>query len=119
MAESSDENVWALIAWAASIAGAIVCLILRPTSRYVKYWSYLSISFFIIALIGYVAVNIIGIILDLFPHVGSIVSTLIFTVYFLVIFVIWVVGIIRSISGIFWKPRYIYDFAIRLGIEKI
>lgn len=119
MSQSSDENVWALIAWAATIVGAISALILKPNSKYVKHWSYLSISFFVIFIIGYAAIYIISLIIRLLPIIGPILSSIIYILYLLIVFIIWVVGIIRSISGIFWKPRFIYDLAIRLGIEKI
>ncbi len=108
---SDDEKLWGLLAWLLSIVGAILALALKPNYRYAKYWSYLSISFFIIAIIA----SIIGGIVGLVPILGWILQVLIS----LGLLVIWIIGIIKALNIEWWKPQIIYELAKAIGIEKI
>lgn len=116
---TDEEKIWGLIAWIISIIGAIIALILKPSSKYVKYWAYLSISFFVIMIIGLMIVQIIGLILGFVPFAGWIIATIINGLYSLAILIVWIFGIIKSLSMEFWKPPLIYDLAKMMGIEKI
>lgn len=108
---SDDEKIWALLAWLLSIIGAILVLVLKPTYRYAKYWAYLSLSFFIVAII----VGVVSSILALIPIVGWVISILIS----LAIVILWIIGIVRVLQITWWKPPLIYDIAKAIGIEKI
>ncbi|MCC6016817.1 MAG: hypothetical protein LM582_07235 [Desulfurococcaceae archaeon] len=108
---SDDEKIWALLAWLLSIIGAILVLVLKPTYRYAKYWAYLSLSFFIVAII----VGVVNSILALIPIVGWVISILIS----LAIVILWIIGIVRVLQITWWKPPLIYDIAKAIGIEKI
>jgi uncharacterized membrane protein len=108
---SDDEKIWALLAWLLSIIGAILVLVLKPTYRYAKYWAYLSLSFFIAAII----VGVVNSILALIPIVGWVISILIS----LAIVILWIIGIVRVLQITWWKPPLIYDIAKAIGIEKI
>jgi uncharacterized membrane protein len=107
---SDDEKIWALLAWLLSIIGAILVLVLKPTYRYAKYWAYLSLSFFIVAII----VGVVNSILALIPIVGWVISILIS----LAIVILWIIGIVRVLQITWWKPPLIYDIAKAIGIEK-
>ncbi len=119
MTQTSDENIWGLIAWILSIVGAILVLVLKPNSRYAKYWAYLSVSFFIIFIVGLAIISLITIFLSLIPFLGTIVSSIIQTLYYLFALIVWIIGILKSVSNVFWKPRFIYDLALKLGIENV
>ncbi|MCS7099558.1 MAG: hypothetical protein RMH84_01795 [Sulfolobales archaeon] len=106
-----EEKVWGLIAWLLSVVGAVITLALKPTYRYAKYWAYLSISFFIVAILSTIVVSI----LSLIPIVGRILNALIS----LALLVVYVIGIVKSISLDYWKPPVIYDLAKIIGIEKM
>jgi uncharacterized membrane protein len=108
---SDDEKIWALLAWLLSIIGAILVLVLKPTYRYAKYWAYLSLSFFIVAII----VGVVNSILALIPIVGWVISILIS----LAIAILWIIGIVKVLQITWWKPPLIYDIAKAVGIEKI
>lgn len=108
---SDDEKIWALLAWLLSIIGAILVLVLKPTYRYAKYWAYLSLSFFIVAII----VGVVNSILALIPIVGWVISILIS----LAIAILWIIGIVKVLQITWWKPPLIYDIAKAIGIEKI
>jgi uncharacterized membrane protein len=108
---SDDEKIWALLAWLLSIIGAILVLVLKPTYRYAKYWAYLSLSFFIVAII----VGVVNSILALIPIAGWVISILIS----LAIAILWIIGIVKVLQITWWKPPLIYDIAKAIGIEKI
>ena len=108
---SDNEKIWALLAWLLSIIGAILVLVLKPTYRYAKYWAYLSLSFFIVAII----VGVVNSILALIPIVGWVRSILIS----LAIVILWIIGIVKVLQITWWKPPLIYDIAKAIGIEKI
>jgi uncharacterized membrane protein len=108
---SDDEKIWALLAWLLSIIGAILVLVLKPTYRYAKYWAYLSLSFFIVAIIVWVVNSILALI----PIVGWVISILIS----LAIAILWIIGIVKVLQITWWKPPLIYDIAKAIGIEKI
>jgi uncharacterized membrane protein len=108
---SEDERIWAFIAWLLNIVGAIIGLVLRPGSKYVRYWSYLSIAFFILLIITWVITFIIGFI----PFIGFIINILIY----LGIVIAYIIGLIKVLTIQWWKPPIIYNIAQILGIERI
>ncbi len=114
-----EEKLFALIGWAASIVGAIIVLVLKPQFKYAKYWSYLSISLFILAAIASIMVSIITAILGLIPIVGGIVGLVLSSLLGIVVVIAWIMGILKSISKEYWKPPIIYDVAKMIGIERI
>ncbi|MEM2024675.1 MAG: hypothetical protein QXW94_00025, partial [Desulfurococcaceae archaeon] len=65
--------------------------------------AYLSISFFIVV----VGAQIVSAVFGLIPLIGFFLSALIN----LGLLVMWVVGIMRSLEKVFWKPPAIYDIA--------
>ncbi|MCS7128417.1 MAG: hypothetical protein RMI83_03990 [Desulfurococcaceae archaeon] len=116
---SEEEKLFALIGWAASIVGAIIVLVLKPQFKYAKYWSYLSISLFILAAIAGISIAIITAILGLIPIVGGIISLVLSSLLGIAIVIAWIIGILKSLSKEYWKPPIIYDVAKMIGIEKI
>ncbi len=116
---SDEEKLFALIGWAASIIGAIIVLALKPQFKYAKYWSYLSISLFILAAIASILISIITAILGLMPIVGGIISFALSSLLGIVVAIAWIIGILKSISKEYWKPPIIYDVAKMIGIERI
>lgn len=105
-----DEKNLGIISWMLSIVGAVLGLLLRPDSKYVRHWSYLSISFFIIIIASSFLLGII----KLLP-LGELISMLIK----MSLFVIWIIGVTKSFEVVFWKPILIHDIARKLGIEKM
>ncbi|MGC8572921.1 MAG: hypothetical protein ACP5L0_02815 [Caldisphaera sp.] len=106
---SDDEKLWAFIAWLIPLIGGILALVLKPSYKFAKYWSYLSISFFIIIIIA----NVITILLRFIPILDLFISILIG----LGLFIVWILGILKSLQKVYWKPKVIYDIAQLLGIE--
>ncbi|MDH5816367.1 MAG: hypothetical protein QW794_05035 [Thermosphaera sp.] len=105
-----DEVAWGLIAWIVPLVGAILALVLKPGYRYARYWAYLNLSFFIVIVIG----GIIASILALIPFIGWLIGILIWVA----LLILWVVGIVKSVSKVYWKPPIVYDLARALGIER-
>jgi len=108
---TSDERVWALIAWAATIVGAILALVMKPQYRYTSYWAYLSISFFVVAVVVELSMGVISLTLSIIPLIGVILSRLISTLCALLLFIVWVVGLVKSYRGEYWKIPVVYDLA--------
>lgn len=108
---SEEERIWGFVAWLLSIVGAVLVLATKPKLRYAKYWSYLSISFFIVVIVS----GVICRILNLIPLIGNIFSIFVG----IVLLVLWIVGIVRSLEYEYWKPPLIYDIALAIGIERI
>jgi uncharacterized membrane protein len=119
MSQVDEEKVWGLIAWLVSIIGAVVSLVFKSNSKYVRYWAYLSISFFVVMVVGQMVVWVISLILGFIPFVGWVLSSIISGLYLLVVLVVWVFGIVKSLSMEYWRPPLIYDLARMMGIEKI
>ncbi len=108
---SEEEKIWGLIAWLLSIVGAVLVLTIKPNLRYAKYWSYLSISFFIVAIISGAICGIISLI----PFIGSI-----FTIFIgIALLVLWIIGMVKSLEYEYWKPPLVYNIALAIGIERI
>ncbi|MEM4043917.1 MAG: hypothetical protein QXU60_05875, partial [Sulfolobales archaeon] len=63
---SEEEKIWGFIAWLLSIIGAVLALVLKPGYKYVRYWAYLSISFFILV----VVIKVLTWILAFIPFIG-------------------------------------------------
>ncbi|MEM0044144.1 MAG: DUF4870 domain-containing protein [Sulfolobales archaeon] len=108
---SEEEKIWGFIAWLLSIIGAVLALVLKPGYKYVRYWAYLSISFFILV----VVIKVLTWILAFIPFIGWILSVLIG----LALLIAWILGIVKSLNKEYWKPPIIYDIARMLGIERI
>ena len=108
---SSDERLWGLLAWALLIVGAVIALIFRSGSRYVRYWAYLSISFTIVIIVAFA----ISMILSLIPFIGWVLGILIDL--FLVI--TYIIGLVKVLSDEAWRPPVVYDVARVIGIERI
>lgn len=109
---SDEERLWGFIAWLIPLIGGIISLVLKPNHRYIKHWSYLSISFSIFIIMAIVIAIAIGVI----PIVGGILSIII-TIIFTILFIMtWVIGILRSLEKVLWKPVIVYDLAKLLGL---
>ncbi|NAZ27050.1 MAG: DUF4870 domain-containing protein [Thermogladius sp.] len=112
---AQEEKVYAIIAWLIPIVGPVVSLILKPGVRYVKHWSILSISFLIVAILGYAVIGILDLILSII-HLGLI-GKVLTTLFAILVLIAWVVGILKAAEGEYWKPPLIYDIALKLGLE--
>lgn len=115
MAAQEEEKIYALIAWFIPVVGPVVSLILKPGVKYVKHWSILSISFLIVAILGYAVIEILDLILSII-HLGLIGKALT-TLFGILVLIVWVIGILKVAEGEYWKPPLIYDIALKLGLE--
>ncbi|MEM3981066.1 MAG: hypothetical protein QXV06_05440 [Ignisphaera sp.] len=104
-----DERLWGFIAWVIPLVGGILALVLKPGIKYIRHWSYLSITFGIIMIVGL----IIGRLFSIIPLVGWLVELLIG----IALLIMWVVGIVRALDKILWKPPIVYDLAKTLGFQ--
>jgi uncharacterized membrane protein len=105
---TEEEKLWGFIAWLIPLIGGIIGLVIKQGSNYVRHWSYLSIGFFIVLVIG----QVINIIFSFIPFIGRLLVVLVD----LGLLVIWIIGILRSLEKNLWKPPIIYDIAKILGL---
>jgi uncharacterized membrane protein len=115
VATQEEEKIYALIAWFIPVLGPVVSLILKPGVKYVKHWSILSISFLIVAILGYAVIEILDPIL-LIIHLGM-VGKVLTTLFGILVLIVWIIGILKVAEGKYWKPPLIYDVALKLGLE--
>ncbi|MGC8997036.1 MAG: hypothetical protein ACP5HH_04655 [Fervidicoccaceae archaeon] len=105
---TEEEKLWGFIAWLIPLIGGIIGLVIKQGSNYVRHWSYLSIGFFIVLVIG----QVINIVFSFIPFIGRLLVVLVD----LGLLVIWIIGILRSLEKNLWKPPIIYDIAKILGL---
>lgn len=110
----ADDRQWASFAHLGGILSflpsLIIWLVFKDRGRFTEVEAKEALNFQITLVIGYVAINIIGIFLALVTFgIGGVFS--------LLVWVLWVVGVIFSILG-FMKAKdgehYRYPFALRL-----
>jgi uncharacterized membrane protein len=111
---SEDERTWGLIAWIIPLVGGIIGIIMRPNSGYVKHWSYLSIAFGLVIIVVDVILDILTFALIFIPPVLLFIRILGILVG-LAFLIIWLVGILRERSNLYWKPPVVYDIARIMG----
>ncbi|ADN50732.1 DUF4870 domain-containing protein [Vulcanisaeta distributa] len=102
---SSESRVWAAIAWALLIIGAIVALIIRPRDDYVRYWAVESIGFTIVIIIAWILVEIVSIVFAFTIVIPLILKVL----YGLGVFLAWIIGVFKALTGDYWRPPIIHE----------
>ncbi len=111
MISGDEEKLWAFIAWLIPLIGGVLVLLLKPDYRYARHWAYLSVSFFIVAMLASIVAYLISLIP--FMHLLGLVVSVIFGALLLVF---WILGILKSINRVYWSPPIIYDLAKQLGL---
>jgi len=86
-------------------------LVLKPDYRYARHWAYLSVSFFVVAIIA----SIVAYILSLIPFI-NILGLALGALFGVLLLVVWILGILKSLENVYWTPPIIYDLARRLGL---
>ena len=105
MSTSEESRVWAVIAWALFIIGAVIALIMKPKDDYVKHWALESIGLTIVAIITWVLVKAVSIIFVF----TIVIPTALNILYYLGVFLVWIIGILKAITGDYWKPPIIHE----------
>ncbi|MEM2910272.1 MAG: hypothetical protein QXO01_04315 [Nitrososphaerota archaeon] len=108
---SDEEKTWGFIAWLIPLIGGILALLFKPNYNYVKHWAYLSISFFVVAVIASVVAYVVSL-MPFMSFLGLILSAL----FGALLLVVWILGILNSLNKVYWAPPIIYDLAKRLGL---
>ena len=88
MAKEDDSKVFAFLAVFLSILGFIIALLAKKNDKYVMYYAKQSLVLFI----AWIAVWILGMI----PFIGWFI---ILPIGGLIIFILWIIGLVYSVSG--------------------
>ncbi len=105
MSMSWESRVWAAIAWALFVIGAVVALIARPRDDYVRYWAFESIGLTIVVIIAWILVKIVSIIFAF----TIIIPLALEVLYGLGVFLLWIIGLLKAFSGDYWKPPIVHE----------
>jgi uncharacterized membrane protein len=95
-----DENIAAAIAYGFGFIGGIVFLIIEKENRYVRFHAMQSVMTF--ALVAVMFLVVVGL-----PLIGPPLATL----FLLGVVVLWIVLIIKAISGQLYRLPYIGEWA--------
>jgi len=106
-----EEKIWGFIAWLIPLVGGILVLVLKPDHRYARHWAYLSVSFFVVAIIA----SVVAYILSLIPFI-NVLGLALGALFGALLLVVWILGILKSLENVYWTPPVIYDLARRLGL---
>jgi hypothetical protein len=55
--------------------------------------------------------SIVELIIGLIPFIGKQITNILNLLFIAVIIIIWIIGIVKSLSKVYWKPIIIYDLA--------
>ena len=102
---SLSDRVWAAIAWALLIVGALVALVLKHRDDYVRYWAFESIGFTVVIVVAWVIVAIVSL---LFAFT-VVIPILLKILYMAGVLLAWVVGLFEALAGSYWRPPVIHD----------
>lgn len=111
-----EERVWAAISWGLSIAGAALALALKPRSKHVAHWAYLSVAFFVILVACAAGLWALSLPLRLL-RLGLLADAL-WALYWAAALIVWALGLLRSLAGARWRPPLIYDLARAAGLAE-
>ncbi|WP_069806625.1 DUF4870 domain-containing protein [Vulcanisaeta thermophila] len=107
MSSISESKIWAAIAWALLIIGAVIALLVRPRDDYVRYWALESIGFTVVVVLAYIAVLIVSFIFAFTIVIPIILKIL----YGLGVLLAWLIGIFKALTGDRWRPPVIHEVA--------
>lgn len=87
----SDSKLFALLGIVLSIVGFILAMLLKKDNKYVMFYAKQGLVLFIVAVI----VNIVGWVFSIIPIFGRIITGILW----ILLLVLWIIGIIYSLSG--------------------
>ena len=91
METSSESKFWAFLAYLLSVIGFVMILLLKKRDRFAMYHAKQSLVLFMAYVAVWVAVKIIGFV----PFLGKLVAAILW----IIIFVLWLTGIINALKG--------------------
>lgn len=108
MAKESDKKLFAFLGVFLTVIGFIIALALKKNDKYVMYYGKQGLVLFIAWMIAWV----IGMVLIFIPVLGW----LVMTILYLGVFVLWVFGLIYSLSGQMKPIPLIGNFADKIPL---
>lgn len=105
---NDDSKLFAFLAVLLSIVGFLIALVAKKEDKYVMFYAKQSLVLFIIAII----VGVIHRIVSWIPIFGSIVSTALN----IILVVLWVMGIIYSLSGEMKDIPLVGEYAKKINL---
>ena len=106
-----NDRLWALISWGLLGIGALLGLIFKGDSYYVRRWAYLSIAFTILVIVFGILILIMSLIFSLIPFIGFILSSILKSLYGIGVLSIYIIGLVKIAEGTIWNPPVIYEIS--------
>ncbi|MEW5896395.1 MAG: DUF4870 domain-containing protein [Nanoarchaeota archaeon] len=106
--EENNDKIWAFLGILLTIVGFVLVLLLKKESRYAMYYAKQGLVLFIAGVITSVA----SAVLNFVPFLGKLVSALLW----LFVVILWIMGLVYSLSGAEKKVPLIGEFAEKIKI---
>lgn len=106
--EIEEGKFWAFLGVLLTILGFILVLLAKKENRYAMYYARQGLVLFIL----YVIVAIIGKVLGWLPFVGGVINALLW----IGVIILWIVGLIYSLSGAEKDIPLIGEFARKIKV---
>ena len=87
----SDTKLFALLGIVLTIVGFILALLVKKDNKYVMFYAKQGLVLFIAAVVA----NVVGVVMSFIPIIGN----LVYGVLWVLVVILWVLGIIYSLSG--------------------
>ena len=109
-----SDNAAAALAYV-TIIPAIIFLVLEPYNRkpFIRFHSFQCLGLAVVSVVLHIGVFIIGSVLHVIPIMGAILGGILHLLVSLVIFIAWLICIIKASKGEWYKLPVIGDFALK------
>jgi uncharacterized membrane protein len=98
-----------------TIIPAIIFLVLEPYNRkpFIRFHSFQCLLLAAVSIVAHIAIMILGTVLHIIPFLGALMSGLLHLAVTLVVFVAWLMCIIKANKGEWYKLPVIGDIALK------
>lgn len=112
-----DPRIAAFLAYFLSIfisfLGGLLFFLLEKENRFIRFHSLQSVFFNAAVIIISIALTIITVIIAFVPVVGALSAAVIWSIFIIGAFVVWILLMVKSIQGEYYKVPLIGDWADR------
>ncbi len=102
--EVEDGKIWAFLGMFLGLIGFVVVFLAKRENKYAMFYAKQSLVLFITSFVGWIVLLVLGLILGAVPILGILITGLLSAVFYIFIFVLWIMGWIRALSG---KEEYL------------
>jgi uncharacterized membrane protein len=119
MAKDDEGKVFAIIAYVLGILGFLIVLLAKRDNKFAMYHAKQSLVLNIAAIVGIIAVSIVGAILSVIPYIGlifSLLASLLILAVYIGTIVLWIIGIMNAAKNVEKPLPYIGQYAEKIKL---